>query len=155
MTFGIEDKSDSTGQLHQWQLEIKKHVAEGGLNVLVMDSKAELPRATELAKYDIVLFSRNRFEQENLDGAGKHGRRPSRGLVSRCQCPYVGATRMRDCSCSQEDDFYHSPLRDLHWLRIIIDEGHNFSSSNANAVIVAKQLKLNADGLSPVPLLKI
>jgi len=140
VTFGIEDKSDCTGQLHQWQLEIKKHVAEGGLNVLVMDSKAELPRATELAKYDIVLFSRSRFEQEILDGADKHGRRPSRGPANQCQCPYVGATRMRDCSCSQ-DGLYHSPLRDLHWLRIIIDEGHNFSSSNANAVLVAKQLQ--------------
>ena len=116
-------------------------MAEGSLNVLVMDSKAELPRATELAKYDIVLFSRNRFEQEILDGADKHGRRPSRGPANRCQCPYIGATRMRDCSCSQEDDLYHSPLRDLHWLRIIIDEGHNFSSSNANAVLVAKQLQ--------------
>jgi len=140
VTFGIEDKSDCTGQLYQWQLEIKKHVAEGGLDVLVMDSKAELPRATELAKYDIVLFSRNRFEQEILDGADKHGRRPSRGPANQCQCPYVGATRMRDCSCSQ-DGLYYSPLRDLHWLRIIIDEGHNFSSSNANAVLVAKQLQ--------------
>ncbi|OCL06148.1 hypothetical protein AOQ84DRAFT_390389 [Glonium stellatum] len=127
--------------LHQWQSEIKKHTEEGSLNVLVMDSKMMLPPATRLAKYDIILFSRNRFEQEIVDGADKHGRRPSRGPANQCNCPYIGATRVRDCSCLEEDEVYHSPLRDLHWLRIIIDEGHNFSSSNANAVLVAKQLR--------------
>ena len=35
---------------------------------------------------------------------------------------------------------YSSPLKQLHWLRIIIDEGHEFTSSSSNAVIVADRL---------------
>ena len=38
------------------------------------------------------------------------------------------------------DDLYSSPLKQLHWLRIIIDEGHEFTSSSSNAVIVADRL---------------
>jgi hypothetical protein len=38
------------------------------------------------------------------------------------------------------DDLYSSPLKELHWLRIIIDEGHEFSSANSNAVVVAQKL---------------
>jgi hypothetical protein len=35
---------------------------------------------------------------------------------------------------------YHSPLRAIAFLRIIIDEGHEFSSATSNAVIVAQEI---------------
>ena len=38
------------------------------------------------------------------------------------------------------DEIYHTPLKELHFLRIIIDEGHEFSSSSSNAVRVATTL---------------
>ncbi|KAF2200508.1 hypothetical protein GQ43DRAFT_481535 [Delitschia confertaspora ATCC 74209] len=147
--------------LHQWQSEIRKHVVKGGVKILIMDSKStrrkmntalnsdeadgvhvrnELPSASELLQYDIVLFSRNRFEQEIQDGADNSGRRLRGGVPLACQCPYIGATRVRDCICLAEERIYESPLKKLHWLRIIIDEGHNFASKNANAVLVAKQI---------------
>jgi SNF2-related domain/Helicase conserved C-terminal domain len=44
------------------------------------------------------------------------------------------------CICLREEDIYHSPLKDLHWLRIIIDEGHEFSSATSNAVLVAEKM---------------
>ncbi|ORY06239.1 SNF2 family N-terminal domain-domain-containing protein [Clohesyomyces aquaticus] len=147
--------------LHQWQNEIRKHIRKGGLKTLIMDSdtkrdkavktldtepsdmewRSNLPSTTELLKYDIILFTRRRFEQEVKDGADDSGRRQSYGIPLACDCPYIGASRIRDCRCAKEQGFYESPLMRLHWLRIIVDEGHNFSSDTSNAVLVAKQLQ--------------
>ena len=124
----------------QWHSEIQKHVNEGVLRILLMEEpKAVLPPPNELRKYDVVLFSRSRFEMEVKDGADDRGRR----MVSRppsCTCPYIGATRTVDCHCVKTDDLYESPLKSLHFKRLIIDEGHFFSSSNTTAVSVAKRL---------------
>ncbi|PSN68816.1 hypothetical protein BS50DRAFT_490007 [Corynespora cassiicola Philippines] len=145
--------------LHQWQLEIRKHAVKGTLKILVVDSvskrskakaqpgmdemefSSDLPSVENLMRYDIVLFTRNRFEQEIQDGADEKGRRVTAGAPLICSCPYVGSSRVRDCSCLANSNVYESPLRKLHWLRIIIDEGHSFSSSVSNAVLVAKQLQ--------------
>jgi hypothetical protein len=147
--------------LHQWQSEIQKHVLDGGLKVLVVDSVpkriakskrsqqatetmtfvSELPTPTELMRFDVVLFTRNRFEQEIQDGADDQGRRATAGVSRVCDCPYIGATRISDCNCITAERAYESPLKKLHWLRIIIDEGHSFSSSASNAVLVAKQIQ--------------
>ncbi|EMD69227.1 hypothetical protein COCSADRAFT_195072 [Bipolaris sorokiniana ND90Pr] len=147
--------------LHQWQSEIKKHVLQGGLRVLVLDTvtkrgskvqsnlydndnmqfRSELPVPTELMKFDVLLFTRNRFEQEIQDGQDDQGRRAVRGVTRACNCPYIGASRIPDCNCVDYDKFYESPLKKVHWLRIIIDEGHSFSSSLSNAVLVAKQIE--------------
>jgi SNF2 family DNA or RNA helicase len=147
--------------LHQWQSEIQKHVLPGGLRILVVDSvpkrasktkalhladetmefQSELPAPTELMEFDVVLFTRNRFEQEIQDGQDEHGRRMGSGATRVCNCPYIGATRIPDCSCVDSNRVYESPLKKIHWLRIIIDEGHSFSSSVSNAVLVAKQIQ--------------
>ncbi|KAJ9621890.1 hypothetical protein H2203_006770 [Taxawa tesnikishii (nom. ined.)] len=124
----------------QWQAELRKHTLDGALNVLVMKSgKQELPPANQLMGYDVILFSRSRFEQENRDGSDDKGRRMSYKPLS-CTCPYIGASRTRDCTCLREEDIYDSPLKHLHFLRIIIDEGHFFSSSNSVAAQVAEKL---------------
>ncbi|KAH7392684.1 SNF2 family N-terminal domain-containing protein [Pyrenochaeta sp. MPI-SDFR-AT-0127] len=147
--------------LHQWQSEIKKHVLKGGLKILVVDSipkrgnkarvtsqdtdtvefSSKLPAPTELMKFDVVLFTRNRFELEIQDGSDDQGRRAAGGVTRACNCPYIGATRIPNCNCVDSERIYESPLKKLHWLRIIIDEGHNFSSSASNAVLVAKQIQ--------------
>lgn len=147
--------------LHQWQSEIKKHVLSGGLKVLVVDSvskmgsqtkvhsqieevmefASELPTPSELMKFDVVLFTRHSFEREIQDGSDEHGRRALFGITRECTCPYTGATRVPDCNCYIYGKVYESPLKALHWLRIIIDEGHSFSSSVSNAVLVAKQIQ--------------
>jgi hypothetical protein len=57
--------------LRQWQAELTKHanLSSGGLRVLVLEkAKDVLPAANEIASYDIVLFSKTRFEQEAKDG---------------------------------------------------------------------------------------
>lgn len=146
--------------LHQWQSEIQKHVFEDGLKVLVVDSESkrsskaqrsqqdtntmkfvsELPAPTELIKFDVVLFARPRFEKEITDGTDRQGRRAAAGVTRVCDCPYIGSTRIPDCNCVDPGKTYQSPLMKLHWLRIIIDEGHSFSSSSTSAVLVAKQI---------------
>ncbi|KAF2689065.1 hypothetical protein K458DRAFT_413377 [Lentithecium fluviatile CBS 122367] len=144
--------------LHQWQSEIRKHLVKGSLKVLVvdtptkrgkskpakaeddqMDFRSDLPAPTELMEYDVLLITRNRFEQEIQDGADEKGRRSFAGAQRTCYCPYIGSSRIPDCSC--KGNVYESPLKKIHWLRIIIDEGHSFSSSVSNAVLVAKQLQ--------------
>lgn len=124
----------------QWQAEIEKHTEHGSLTVLVMnDLRADLPPPDEMRQYDIILFSRNRFEQEIRDGSDRQGRRFSKTPLS-CACPYIKATRTRDCTCLRPEDLYDSPLKQLHFLRIIIDEGHSFSASTTMAPLVAERL---------------
>lgn len=147
--------------LHQWQAEIRKHLVKGALRILIVDTipkrakkknvlpvdeeypidfVSELPPPTKLMKYHIVLFTRNRFEQEIQDGADEKGRRLGAGAPRSCNCPYIGSSNIPDCTCKGQ--IYESPLKKVHWLRIIIDEGHSFSSSVSNAVLVAKQLQI-------------
>ncbi|KAF2017392.1 hypothetical protein BU24DRAFT_420442 [Aaosphaeria arxii CBS 175.79] len=147
--------------LHQWQAEIRKHIHQKMLKILIMDTapkrgakrrggedadhdmelRSKLPTATELLEFDLILFTRARFEQEIQDGADDQGRRLPSGAPLICQCPYIGASRVRDCSCLAGTQLYESPLKKLHWLRIIIDEGHNFAFGLSNAVQLAKQLQ--------------
>ncbi|GAB7346114.1 hypothetical protein MBLNU457_4867t1 [Dothideomycetes sp. NU457] len=125
----------------QWQSELQKHTTENALSVLVMDdNKKNLPRPKQLRKYDVVLFSRSRFEQEIRDGSDSQGRRLSRQQQLACRCPYIGSSRTRDCTCVNGNDMYDSPLKYLHFLRIIIDEGHFFSNGNSTAAHVAEKL---------------
>ncbi|QDS67685.1 hypothetical protein FKW77_005298 [Venturia effusa] len=128
--------------LHQWQAEVQKHVMEGedGLRILVLESNEDrLPSAKRLMDYDVILFSKSRFESEVKDGVDDLGRNAS-NIRAGCHCPYIGASRIRDCSCFNPDDVYSSPLKQLHFLRIIVDEGHEFSSTATNAVKVATEL---------------
>lgn len=126
--------------LKQWRSEINKHVETDALRVLVMeDRRKELPPPEELRTYDVILFTRNRFDMESRDGQDGEGRRIPKAPL-RCFCPYIGATRQRDCHCLQKDALYDSALKYLHFKRIIIDEGHFFSNSNTNTVIVANRL---------------
>jgi hypothetical protein len=124
----------------QWHSEIQKHVDESVLRILLMeDPKSVLPVADELRGYDVIIFSRSRFELEVKDGADDRGRRVLTRPPS-CSCPYIGATRTVDCHCVKADDIYESPLKQLHFKRLIIDEGHFFSSAGSTAVLVAKSL---------------
>ncbi|KAI4742196.1 hypothetical protein E4T50_07404 [Aureobasidium sp. EXF-12298] len=119
--------------LSQWKSELEKHTT-GILKILIMDdNRAALPRPEMLATFDLILFSRPRFEYEDKDGADASGRRLSRYPPS-CTCPYIGATRTRDC------DLYVSPLKSLHFLRIIVDEGHGMATENTRIATVAGKL---------------
>ncbi|KAE8162519.1 P-loop containing nucleoside triphosphate hydrolase protein [Aspergillus tamarii] len=83
--------------VNHWKDEIAKHAE--GVNVLVIQNSSDpVPPPDQLLEYDIVLFSKVRFEKEA--GTASNNRRSSVASDS-------------------------SPLTKLHWLRIIVDEGHN------------------------------
>ncbi|KAF2717785.1 hypothetical protein K431DRAFT_322880 [Polychaeton citri CBS 116435] len=123
----------------QWTSEIAKHVEKDALNVLVVDHDKDVPPPEALRRFDVILFSRNRFEREIRDGFDKQGRNPA-NINMTCSCPYIGSTRQRDCTCATIDDQYDSPLKHLHFKRLIIDEGHFSSNKRSNAVVVANRL---------------
>ncbi|KAM0133866.1 hypothetical protein ACHAO1_005988 [Botrytis cinerea] len=134
--------------VHQWKLEIQKHTI--GLSYMVInDARIQVPPAHELAKYDIILFSRSRFERE----AGKKDLlMPQITITCKHRSGGLAASR---CSCNISPEKgpvnvfgYHSPLRDIHFKRLIIDEGHGFgnvtTSINPNAAIMLELLRLDA-----------
>ncbi|TVY27903.1 DNA repair protein RAD5 [Lachnellula hyalina] len=119
----------------QWCHEIKKHTT--GLKCLIMDDKKKsLPPPEELADFDIILFSKSRFELEAKDGSDNSGRRMTATRII-CRCPYIRGTRERDCTCLKEEAVYHSPLKSLHFKRLITDEGHTFGNASANSRTIA------------------
>jgi hypothetical protein len=89
-----------------WLQEIDKHTT--GLNLLVLrDSRDQIPSADDLLKYDVVLMSRPRFDYE------------ARDFISDKEYPRVP---------------YVSPLVELHWLRVIVDEGHYFANNGRKSI---------------------
>ena len=112
--------------LSQWNSEISLHVEEDKLKVLCIESAEEVlvPSANELLPYDILLMSRQRFERELAPTETAKARRKPKGAAKGgCNCSLD-----EDCHCSTRND-YQSPLKEIHFLRIIMDEGHEFSSS--------------------------
>ena len=103
--------------LSQWHLEISQHFAQGTFKVLSLASKEgiKMPKASSLITYDIILITRQRFEQE-LCPTGSQG-----ALKAACICP-----SHIECDCIAKIN-YESPLRELHFLRVIMDEGHEFA----------------------------
>ncbi|PLB55005.1 SNF2 family helicase [Aspergillus steynii IBT 23096] len=103
--------------VNHWLNEIQRHTE--GLKVCVLrDSSDATPSPEVLLQQDIVLFSRIRFEREAGDAL--HIRRQSGNL---------------------ED----SPLTRVHWLRIIVDEGHNVAGHGHRTNMVHMIDKLHVD----------
>jgi len=110
----------------QWKSEIALHVEKYALKVLCLDAydKTLMLPADKLLQYDIMLMSKQRFEKEMVPSETSKARSKARRAVKGgCNCSLDD-----DCLCSTSDE-YQSPLKDLHFLRIIMDEGHEFSSS--------------------------
>ncbi|TGO40581.1 hypothetical protein BHYA_0035g00550 [Botrytis hyacinthi] len=134
--------------VHQWIQEIEKHTTS--LSYLVLnDMGIQVPAAYELAKYDIILFSRRRFEREAIEQT-----LTSRQSTTTCEHCF-GSPEASNCSCKISPETtpaeafkYRSPLRDLHFKRLITDEGHGFGnvtkSGQSNAIIMIDFLHLDA-----------
>lgn len=116
-----------------WRNEIATHIEDGVLDVLYVDSNdVSMPLARELQSYDIILLTKARLEEEmSLTSC----------LKNRCSC-----TDTVCCRCSAHSNVpYSSPLANLHFFRIIVDEGHDFSSFSrkSNAVFALQSLHVD------------
>ena len=124
----------------QWQNEITSHLNKDALKVLLIDSLKQLmPPADELLRYDIILISKQVFEREIPDNEMSSKKRRSSSTKTICTCPFKDG-----CNCFQTVS-YNSPLKDLHFLRIIVDEGHGFAptGSKTNAINVLQNLHVD------------
>ncbi|KAF9246232.1 P-loop containing nucleoside triphosphate hydrolase protein [Melanogaster broomeanus] len=111
--------------LGQWDREIHKH-CRSRVRALIVRPSTNLPGARELAsEYDVsqcILGFRKestRNKTENL-----HRLKP-------CSCPCFMDSRVPDCRCPGDDEV--TPLLQIRWKRLVIDEGH--TSGNIAATI--------------------
>jgi hypothetical protein len=97
-----------------WLREISVHT-EGLKTRVLRHGSDKTPSAEELLEFDIVVFSKTRFEREV--GEPVNNRRKTFVQVD-------------------------SPLTELHWLRVIVDEGHNVAGhgSKTNMIHMLSQL---------------
>ncbi|MCJ1294392.1 hypothetical protein MMC34_005950 [Xylographa carneopallida] len=110
--------------VHQWLREYHIHFEKKSLSLLLIDNLHKpIPAASELRNYDVILISKARFERESSSHDATM--KAMKKQVS-CRC------RSRSCQCSSYPLQYHSPLKDLHFLRLIVDEGHAFASTGAS-----------------------
>ncbi|KAH9928097.1 uncharacterized protein B0H18DRAFT_954095 [Fomitopsis serialis] len=108
------------------------------LRVLEVNSR-KLPRAAELASnYDIILMTYNRFSLEaSADKvSGLHS-------WNVCECTGTRGTRVPKCTCETNKDASKvSPLLQVRWKRLVIDEGHVSARKNSNLISMSRVLSV-------------
>lgn len=57
-----------------------------------------------------------------------------------CSCPYLSGSRVPDCHCPGNSDV--TPLLQIRWKRLVIDEGHTASNVAATINHFARQLSI-------------
>lgn len=121
----------------QWQSEMALHIEPGAQKILLVQALDTLmPSKNEILTCDVLLISKQRLEREmkplEINATTKK--------TVKCVCSSV-----RDCNCAAAGPNYHSPLRNLHFLRIIVDEGHDFASSGGtnNAIWALRRLHVD------------
>ncbi|KAI9508447.1 P-loop containing nucleoside triphosphate hydrolase protein [Russula earlei] len=126
--------------LAQWNSEILKHClgldeSDDALRFLVVNPKDELPAAKVLASnYDIVLLNHETFARE----VSKFDRGKAFTWAV-CKCPGYKGSRVPDCKC---DPPKFSPLFQIRWKRLVVDEGHVHGADRTNISKVASLLSV-------------
>ncbi|KAF9933628.1 hypothetical protein BGZ67_004182 [Mortierella alpina] len=120
----------------QWLNEINKHTEDFALKTLEIspDPAAELPDHKTLMRYDLVLISLSRFAKEYVPGAYSRKRTKERPPC-RCEERYI------TCRCPPPRSI--SPLMQVRWKRVIVDEGHSLGMKLSDHSLLAE--KLHAD----------
>ena len=122
----------------QWQNEISTHVDEDTLSVFTVPAlDSPMPSEAELLNCDIILISKQRFERE-MKPLELNPTTSKRKI--QCVCP-----SMENCSCPAAGPSYFSTLRKFHFLRIIVDEGHQFASSGGTNNMIWALQRLHVD----------
>ena len=104
--------------IQQWSTEILKHVHDDILSTIIISKPSQaLPSAAELMKTDILLLSHSRFAREDDEGRFDSG------------FP----------SCKVD---IRTPLMQIRWKRLIIDEGHVLGNGNSRLISLAGRLRV-------------
>ncbi|KAG6864745.1 hypothetical protein C0991_007420 [Blastosporella zonata] len=120
--------------LSQWDREIHKH-CEYPLRTLILRSGTPMPNATSLASdYDIIIMTYTRFTTEN-----KYNKIDKLHSWKVCQCPCIPGSRIPDCKCKIPGI---SPLLQIRWKRLVIDEGHVSASLSTVLTPFTKMLSV-------------
>ncbi|KAL8788121.1 MAG: hypothetical protein Q9213_001879 [Squamulea squamosa] len=110
--------------LSHWKSEIAAHIENDALKVLCLDDMADrTPLEKDLLHYDIILMSKTRLVDE----------------MALCTC-----ADLDNCSCSVRGE-YQTFLTGFHFLRIIVDEGHDFSTFGRKNNAVCALAKLHVE----------
>lgn len=110
--------------VEHWQFQIETHVEPGALKVFVDNGKALLTSA-ELAQYDVVITSLERLAREWKFN------RPTSALEDRAPERYGFEDQMRFVDGSARGEV--SPLLRVHWVRVVVDEGHKLGGTSENS----------------------
>lgn len=105
------------------------------LNYLVISKSSQpIPAAKDLLKVDLLLLSHSRFAKEDDDGRFEDYRQ-------KIDCPHVHTPDdiPYTCRCSES---MQTPLMQIRWKRLIIDEGHVLGIGTTRLVSLAGRLRV-------------
>ncbi|KAJ7080414.1 P-loop containing nucleoside triphosphate hydrolase protein [Mycena belliarum] len=119
--------------LLQWTQECSRH-CEDSLRLCVLKKDAPMPSARTLAsEYDIILITYPRFTAEDKN------RRAGSSAWRACKCPEYLTVRVPNCVCEPPAG---SPLLQVRWKRLVIDEGHVSASLSTVLTPFTKMLSV-------------
>ncbi|KII88156.1 hypothetical protein PLICRDRAFT_175794 [Plicaturopsis crispa FD-325 SS-3] len=122
--------------ISQWEREILKHV-EIQLRVLVLRRTTPMASARKIASdYDIVLMTHERLSAEASKGTDTN----LLHSLPLCRCPDYPTGLVPDCNCPGHPQV--TPLLQIRWKRLVIDEGHVSATNFTNLTHLAKRLSV-------------
>ncbi|KAI0784409.1 SNF2 family N-terminal domain-containing protein [Abortiporus biennis] len=124
--------------LAQWKNEIYKH-CEDSLRVYFAEDNTPLLPATQMASdFDIILMTHPRLAKED-----KRNKIEKLHTWKLCRCvpsPNSKLLGVPSCQCNQFFDV--SPLLQIRWKRLVIDEGHGLANDRTNLASIIKSLSV-------------
>ncbi|KAF8447641.1 P-loop containing nucleoside triphosphate hydrolase protein [Boletus edulis BED1] len=115
--------------LDQWKTEIDKHCYDN-VRYLIVRRSMDLPDAKKLASDYEVSF---RMESKKNKTEKLHDLKP-------CTCPCLAESRVPDCHCL--GDCNVTPLLQVRWKRLVIDEGHIAGNTAATINYFVQELSI-------------
>ncbi|KAF8136675.1 hypothetical protein EV363DRAFT_1447032 [Boletus edulis] len=121
--------------LDQWKTEIDKHCYDN-VRYLIVRRSMDLPDARKLASdYELIIMTDTRFRMESKKNKTEklHDLKP-------CTCPCLAESRVPDCHCL--GDCNVTPLLQVRWKRLVIDEGHIAGNTAATINYFVQELSI-------------
>ncbi|KAI0034030.1 SNF2 family N-terminal domain-containing protein [Vararia minispora EC-137] len=119
----------------QWVSEIHKHVSST-IRFLVVRDHDDFPSVLDMAsEYDIILLSHARFAREE-----PRFKLESLHSWTLCDCPHPKHVRVPVCTCANRKNV--SPLTQIRWKRLVVDEGHVHGTADTRISGIAAKINV-------------